>query len=112
ELLLEDCVGQSRVEILEVRTLSDQFASRSQYPWANHTAGVDCIAQLRVAVNPGMAEVANGRDAALQVFARCLRTHQAPLGRRFHDGEQESWRELPVVVAQRFRFRRNDDVEK
>src|SRR5438046_10070881 len=69
EFLLEDGVTKIGIQILDVRTSGDEFASRSQDPGAGDTAAIDPVAQFGVPINAGVAEIAHSRETALQVFA-------------------------------------------
>jgi hypothetical protein len=52
EFLLEDSVSKSWIQIFDVRTSGDEFASRSQNSWTRNTACVNRVAQFGVPINP------------------------------------------------------------
>jgi hypothetical protein len=51
-----------------------EFASRGQDSWPEQPACIDRIVHCGVAINAGVAEVAHGRKATLQIFVCHLRT--------------------------------------
>ena len=88
EFLLYDRMRKSGVEVLNVVTQRDELASRRQDPWPGHAAGIDGVAQHSVAIDTGVPEIAYRGEAALQVFARHLRSQKRALGRRFRYCQQ------------------------
>src|SRR5207244_8781641 len=107
-----DRVGKGGIEVLNIFTARDELASRSQNPWAGDAAGFDRVTQFSITINARVTEVANGRNAALKIFASEVCAHQSALRGRFHDGQQVSGRKNPVLMALCLRFRRHNDVEK
>src|SRR5262249_19727597 len=96
KLLLKDCLGKRGIEVLKIVTSRDQLAAGSEDPWTADTACIDRVAQFCVAINSGMAKIANRCDAALQVFPRHLRAEKRALGGRFRDGQQKPGRKERV----------------
>ncbi len=65
EFLLENGVGKRRIQILNIVTSRDEFASRSENPRARNTAGINRIAQFGVSVDARVTEIPNRGDSAL-----------------------------------------------
>ena len=82
--------GQDGIEVLNVFAPRDELSPRSQHSRAGNAACIDCVAQLGVAVNSRVTQVANRGDTALQVFSCRLCAHQNALARRFNDGQQQA----------------------
>ena len=89
ELLLQDRLGKGRIEVLNVFAARNELACGGQDSRTRDTACIDGVTQFGIAVNSGMAKIANGGDAALQVFARHLRAEQGAFARRLDDGQQQ-----------------------
>src|SRR5262249_47954646 len=112
KLLIEDRVRERGIEVLKIVPARDQLAPGRQNPRTRDAACVDRVAQLRVAINAGMAKNANRGDAALQVFASILSTLECAFGGRFHDSQQVRGRKERVEMALTLFFGRNDDTQK
>jgi len=112
EFLLENGIGERGVEVLEIIASRDQFAAGGKNARTGNLTCIDRVAQFGIAIDPGMAQVANCSDAALQIFPRHLSSDEGPLSGRFHDVQQKPGRKDRVKVARHLLFGRNDDVEK
>ena len=62
------------------------------------------VTQFSITVNARMTEVANRSYATLQVFPGHLRTQKSALGRRLHEGQQQSGRKEGILMALYLRF--------
>src|SRR5947199_115260 len=76
------------LEVLNVVTSRDELASRSQDPWANDAASVDCITQFSITINARVTKISNGRNATLQILPSRLRAHQHSFAGRFDNRQQ------------------------
>ena len=112
EFLLQDGIGKSGIEILNIFTACDQLASGGQNSRAGDAAGIDRVTQFRVSVNSGVTQVANGRNTALKILASQLCAHQGAFGWRFYDGQQQPRSKKSVSMAVLLRFGRHNDVKK
>ena len=68
KFLIQNRVGNGRIETPNVPTARNEFASGSKDSRAGDAACVDGVAQFGIAINARMAKVTNRRDAALQNF--------------------------------------------
>src|SRR5262249_38660018 len=72
ELLLDHCVLESRIESVEIGSALGQLPPRRENPRSLDASGANGVSQSDVAIDTGVAEIANGGEAALEILSGIL----------------------------------------